>query len=78
MPASSRPSSAKVSNHKLLHLASVAETVKSKFGSRDKLIAAIGTAAGKSKDKDFLAKLGTQSLPHLLGLAVAGERRARP
>jgi hypothetical protein len=67
----------KVSNQKLLRLADVAERVKAKYGSRAKLVAAIGTAHGKSKDKDFLAKLDTQSLPQLLDLAVSGERRAR-
>jgi len=52
------------------------ETVKSKFGGRDKLIAAIGTAEHKSTDKDFLAKLDTYSLPHLLELAKTAQRAA--
>jgi SNF2 family DNA or RNA helicase len=43
----------------------------------DKLIAAIGTANNKSKDKDFLAKLEKYSLPQLLDLAKSSERRAR-
>ncbi|MGN6104841.1 MAG: hypothetical protein ACTHU0_07050 [Kofleriaceae bacterium] len=65
------------SNKQLLRLAAVTETVKQKWGSRDKLIAAIGTAQKKSKDKDFLAKLDTYSLPQLLDLAKSSERRAR-
>ena len=31
--------------------------------------AAIGAATGKAKDKDYLAKLGTLTLPKLLDLA---------
>jgi hypothetical protein len=65
------------SNHQLLRLQRVTETVKQKYGNRDKLIAAIGTAEKKSKDKDYLAKLETLSLPHLLELASSAERRAR-
>jgi hypothetical protein len=47
----------------------MAETVKKKWGSREGLIAAIGTAQKKSKDKDYLAKLETLSLPQLVDLA---------
>ena len=57
------------SNTQLLRLQQVVETVKSKYGSREKLIDAIGTAQNKSKDKDYLAKLATFTLPHLLDLA---------
>lgn len=58
------------SNSQLLRLQKAVQTLKDKFGgSRDKLIAAIGTAKNKSKDKDFLAKLETYSLPQLLDLA---------
>jgi hypothetical protein len=67
----------KASNSQLLRLQHVAETVKAKFGGREKLIAAIGTAERKGKDKDYLAKLDTLSLPHLLDLATAAQRRAR-
>ena len=65
------------SNSQLLRLSNVVETVKSKYGSRAKLIEAIGTAEHKSKDKDFLAKLDSFSLPRLLDLATIHERRAR-
>jgi len=65
------------SNAQLLRLAAAAATVKEKWGNRDKLIAAIGGFENKAKDKDFLAKLETYSLPQLLDLALAAERRAR-
>src|SRR5512142_1413982 len=61
------------SNTQLLRLQHVVERVKAKYGSREKLIAAIGTAENKSKDKDYLAKLETLSLPNLLDLAVSHE-----
>jgi hypothetical protein len=67
----------KASNKQLLRLAAVNEAVKKKWGNRDKLIAAIGTAENKSKDKDYLAMLGTLSLPNLVDLAQSAERRAR-
>ena len=59
----------KAANTQLLRLQKVVETVKSKFGSREKLIEAIGSAQNKSKDKDYLAKLATYPLPRLLDLA---------
>ena len=65
------------SNQQLLRLQRVVETVKKKWGNRDKLISAISTAQNKSKDKDYLAKLDSFSLPQLVDLASAGERRAR-
>ncbi|HEY4177700.1 MAG TPA: hypothetical protein VGM90_12730 [Kofleriaceae bacterium] len=65
------------SNAQLLRLQKVVSTVKAKWGDRSKLIAAIGTAEKKSKDKGFLDKLATLSLPHLVDLAVQHERRAR-
>jgi hypothetical protein len=68
---------AKASNAQLLRLQKAVSFVKEKFGSRDKLIASIGTALKKSKDKDFLAKLDSYSLPQLVDLARSSERRAR-
>ena len=65
------------SNAQLLRLARASQTLKEKFGSRDKLIAAIGAATKKSKDKDYLAKLDTYSLPQLLDLAADAQRAAR-
>ena len=67
----------KASNAQLLRLQRATQTLKDKFGSRDKLIAAIGTQSKKSKDKDFLAKLETYSLPQLLDLAAGAQRSAR-
>lgn len=62
------------SNRQLLRLQQVADTVKEKYGDRAKLIAAITSAENKSKDKDYVAKLDTYSLPHLLGLARSSAR----
>jgi hypothetical protein len=61
---------AKASNAQLLRLQRASQRLKDKYGSRDKLIAAIGTATHKSKDKDYLAKLDAYSLPQLLDLAA--------
>ena len=65
------------SNAQLLRLQKVADAVKQKWGSRDALITALGTLEKKSGDKDYLAKLGTFSLPKLFDLAVSADRRAR-
>jgi len=60
------------SNSQLLRLQHAADAMKSKYGDRGKLIAAITSAQNKSKDKDYVAKLDTYSLPHLLDLAARG------
>ena len=65
------------SNKQLLRLQKVADAVKQKFGSRAGLIEAIGKSEAKGKDKDFIAKLETLSLPNLFDLATSHERRAR-
>lgn len=57
------------SNRQLLRLAAATERVKQKWGTREKLIAAIGAANKKSKDQDYLARLDAYSLPRLLELA---------
>ena len=67
----------KASNAQLLRLLKVVETVKEKYGDKDKLIATLGKLLGKAKDKDYLAKLGTFSLPRLLDMVRSAERRAR-
>ena len=67
----------KASNKQLMRLAAVVETVNQKYGSREKLIATLSNTVGKAKDKDYLAKLGSFSLPRLLDLARSAERRAR-
>ena len=65
------------SNAQLLRLQRVTAAVKEKWGSREALITALGNAEKKSKDKDYLAKLDTFSLPKLYDLATSAERRAR-
>ena len=65
------------SNTQLLRLQRVVQAVKDKWGSRDALITAIGTATNKAKDKDYLAKLAKYSLPRLYDLATSATRRAR-
>ncbi len=67
----------KASNQQLLRMATVVETVKKAYGSRDKLIDALAKALNKAKDKDYLAQLGSMSLPHLYELARAAERKAK-
>lgn len=66
----------RASNHQLLRLAKVVETVTKKYGSRDKLVAAIGKAMNKAKDADYLARLETFSLPKLFDLARGAERQS--
>jgi len=62
------------SNAQLLRLQRASETLKQKYGDREKLIAAIGAASKKGTDKDYLAKLDSYSLPQLLDLAAASAR----
>ncbi len=68
---------AKASNAQLLRLASVTDAVKKAYGSRDKLVDALIKALGRAKDKDYVQKLGTFSLPKLYDLAKSAERRAK-
>ncbi|HEY0191316.1 MAG TPA: hypothetical protein VGC42_09365 [Kofleriaceae bacterium] len=63
------------SNSQLLRLQKATQTLKSKYGSRDKLIETISSASSKGKDKDYLARLGGYSLPQLLDLAAGATRR---
>ena len=63
------------SNAKLLRLAGVVESVKSTYGSKAKMIEAIGKAERKAKDNDYLAKLATMPLPKLFDMATSVERR---
>lgn len=62
------------SNRQLLRLQTVTETVKKKWGTREKLIEAIGAAQKKGKDQDYLARLDRYSLPRLVDLARSAER----
>ena len=68
---------ATVSNKKLLRLAEVGKAIKEKYGSKDKLVAAISQAVGKAKDKDYVARLKQLSSSRLLDMARGAERRVR-
>ena len=65
------------SNTQLLRLQRLVETMKKKWGSREKLIQVITDASKAGKDKDYVAKLSSYSLPRLVDLATSVERRAR-
>ncbi len=67
----------KASNHQLLRLERVVDAVKSKYGSRAKLIETLSKSLNKAKDKDYLAKLGSFPLPRLLDMVRSAEKRAR-
>jgi hypothetical protein len=68
---------ATVSNKKLLRLADVGKRIKEQYGTRDKLVDALGKSLGKAKDGDYLARLRTLSSARLLDLARSADRRAR-
>lgn len=68
---------AHVSNKKLLRLHDVLTQVKSEFGSRDKLVAAILEAEGRAKDADYQKSLSSQSVLRLYDHFVVAKRRAR-
>ncbi len=67
----------KASNQQLLRLSGVVDAVTKAYGSKDKLVASLIKALGKAKDKDFVARLGSFSLPRLYDLARASERRTK-
>lgn len=67
----------KASNQQLLKLAAVADAVKKTYGGRDKLVESLVKALNRAKDKDYVAKLSSFSLPRLYDLARSAERRAR-
>ena len=64
------------SNTQLLRLQRLVETVKKKWGSRDKLIQVITDAAKAGKDKDYVAKLDQFSNGRLLDMLGAAEGRS--
>jgi nucleoid-associated protein YgaU len=59
----------KVSNAKLVRLLNVAQTVKDKYGSKDKLVGVVADALGRAKDADYVKRLGQYSPAKLLDLA---------
>ena len=66
-----------VSNKKLLHLHTVLSSVKSEFGSREKLIGAILEAEKRSKDEGYKTRLERLSTPRLVDQLTAARKRAK-
>ena len=66
-----------VSNKKLLRLHAILTEVKGKFGSRDKLIAAIADQEKRAKDEGYKTHLGRYSTPRLWDFYKASARRAK-
>jgi len=62
----------KSSNQKLLRLAEVGKRMSEKYGDKDKLVAFVAQAWGKTKDLDFVAKLSAYTPARLLDMAKAG------
>jgi hypothetical protein len=67
----------KASNKKLLRLLAISGAVKEKFGSAEKMAAAVADKMGRAKDSDFVRRLGQYTPGRLLDMArsLAGERR---
>jgi hypothetical protein len=65
-----------ISNAKLLRLHGALEDAKKRFGSRDKLIAAIADLEKRAKDDGFKTGLASYPLPRLLDLHAAAAGRA--
>lgn len=65
-----------VANAKLLRLVAVGEKVK-ELGGRSALITKIADIKQLSKDKDFVAKLGSVPLPRLLDTFLSLSRKAK-
>lgn len=68
---------ARVSNAKLLRLHAALEDAKKRFGTRDKLIAALCTIEKRTKDEGYKARLAGYPLPRLLDLHASAEKRAK-
>ncbi|HEU5073449.1 MAG TPA: hypothetical protein VFU02_04740 [Polyangiaceae bacterium] len=68
---------ARTSNAKLLRLHAVLEDAKKRFGSRDKLIAAILELEKRVKDSGYKTRLGQFPLPRLIDLHDAAARRSK-
>ena len=66
---------ARTSNAKLLRLHAVLEDAKKRFGSRDKLIAAILELEKRVKDAGYKSRLGEYPLPRLIDLHDTAARR---
>jgi hypothetical protein len=68
---------AMISNAKLLRLHAALEDAKSRFGSRSKLIDAVLTLEGRSKDAGYKVRLEKYPLPRLLDIHGAAEKRKK-
>lgn len=68
---------ARTSNAKLLRLHAVLEDAKKRFGSRDKLIAAILELEKRVKDDGYKARLSQYPLPRLIDLHDSTARRSK-
>jgi hypothetical protein len=66
-----------VSNKKLLRLHTILSDVKSKFGSRNKLVEAILDQESRPKDEGRKVGLGRFSTPRLYDLYKSGAKRAK-
>jgi hypothetical protein len=66
-----------VSNKKLLRLHTVLSDVKSKFGSRGKLVEAILAQEKRAKDEGYKSGLSRLSTPRLYDQYRAGAKRAK-
>ena len=69
-----------VSNKKLLRILETASLIKSQFGgSRERIAHAIAEAAGKAKDKDYVARLAKYAPSRLVSLYLgATAKKAAP
>ncbi len=65
----------RVSNAKLLRLHASLEDAKSRFGSRDKLVAAICELEKRSKDEGYKSRLSSYPLPRLIDLHDSAKKR---
>jgi len=68
---------ARASNAKLLRLHATLEDAKKRFGSRDKLIAALLELEKRVKDAGYKARLSEYPLPRLIDLHDAAARRSK-
>jgi len=68
---------ARVANGKLVRLHAILTDAKQRFGSRDKLIAAILELEKRTKDAGYKARLEQYPLPRLLDAHQVADRRAK-
>lgn len=65
------------SNQKLLRLLKTAEAVKASYGTKAKLTAAVAELLGRTKDADYVKKLGSFSAGKLLDMATSLGKKAK-